>query len=69
MPVEIRDTNGGLGNIITGQGIISEEEYVDVLKAHLTQDEEKFKQYRFKRDMLNYRSRPQVNRDPVSSPP
>ena len=47
MSVEIRDTDGGLGNIITGRGIIEEGEAIDVFIGHLTQDEEKFKKYKY----------------------
>jgi hypothetical protein len=47
MPIEIKDLEGGLGNIILGRGIVTEEEFVDVLKKHLTQDKEKFKKYRY----------------------
>jgi hypothetical protein len=47
MFIEIRDLDGGLGNIIIGREIIKEEEYVDALKEHLTQDEDKFKKYRY----------------------
>ena len=46
MPIEIRDLDGGLGNIILGRGTVTEAEYVDVLKKHLTQDKAKFKKYR-----------------------
>ena len=35
------------GNIITGTGILTEEELVDALKKHLTQDEDKFNKYRY----------------------
>jgi len=47
MPIEIKDSDGGLGNIIIGRGIVTEEELVDALKKHLTQDKDKFKQYRY----------------------
>ena len=47
MPIEITDLHDGIGNIIIGQGVITEKEYVDTLKEHLTQDENKFKKYRF----------------------
>ncbi len=47
MPIEITDLHDGLGNIIIGRGVITEEEYVATLKEHLTQDENKFKKYRF----------------------
>jgi hypothetical protein len=45
MPVEIRDSDGGLGNIIIGREIIKEEELVDALKKHPTQDKEKFERF------------------------
>ena len=47
MPIEINDWDAGLGNIIHGQGIVSEQELIDVLRKHLTQDKEKFKKYRY----------------------
>jgi hypothetical protein len=47
MSFEIRDLNGGVGVIITGEGVVTEKEYVDVLVKHLTQDETKFKKYRY----------------------
>ncbi len=47
MSIEIRDVDGGLGNIITAQAIIQEEDLVEALRQHLMQDEEKFRQYRY----------------------
>ena len=47
MPMEIGDLDGGLGNLIIGRGVVTEEELVDALKGHLTQDKEKFKKYRY----------------------
>ena len=47
MPIEMRDLGGGIGVIITGQGVVSDEEWVDALVKHLTQDEDKFKKYRY----------------------
>jgi len=47
MPIEIKDLDNGLGNIITGQGIVTEEELVDALKQLLTQDKDKFRKYRY----------------------
>ena len=38
MPVEIRDVSDGLGVLITGRGLNTEKEYVDVFTKHLTQD-------------------------------
>ena len=47
MPIEIRDVSDGLGVLITGRGLITEKEYVDVLTKHLTQDSHKLKKYRY----------------------
>jgi len=47
LSIEISDSDGGLGNIIIGRKIIKDREYVDLMKKHLTQDEEKFKKYRY----------------------
>ncbi len=47
MPVEVKDVDGGLGNIIVYRGVVTKEEYLDALIKHLTQDKEKFKQYRY----------------------
>ena len=47
MPIEITDVDGGIGNIITYKGIVTEEEYLCILKKHLNQPEDKFSQYRF----------------------
>jgi hypothetical protein len=47
MAIEIRDVRDGLGVMITATGFLSEEEYLDSLRQHLTQDREKFKRYRY----------------------
>jgi hypothetical protein len=47
MPIEIRDLDNGIGVLISGTGVVTEEEFVDSHKKHLTQDEEKFKKYRY----------------------
>lgn len=47
MPIEIRDMDGGIGNLIVGAGEVTEEEYIDALKKHLTQNRDKFKKYRY----------------------
>ena len=47
MPIEIRDLGGGVGNIIIARGIVTDEELVEVLKKHLTQDKEKLGKYRY----------------------
>lgn len=45
MPIEVTDLDNGRGNLISGKGIVTEEEYVSTLTAHLTQDRNKFKKY------------------------
>ena len=47
MPIEIRDLDGGLGNLITGYGILTGMEYRNELKDHHSQDAEKFMKYRY----------------------
>lgn len=47
MSLEVIDVNEGLGNLIIGKGILTEKEYLETLTRHLTQDENKFKKYRF----------------------
>jgi len=47
LSIEIRDSDGGLGNIIIGRETIKDREFVDAMKEHLTQDEEKFKKYKY----------------------
>lgn len=47
MPIDIKDLDGGVGVIITGQGFVTEKEWVDALVEHLTQDQNKFKKYRY----------------------
>ena len=47
MPIEITDCDGGIGVIIAGRGIITDQEYTNSMKGHLTQDKEKFSKYIF----------------------
>jgi len=47
MPIEINDCDGGLGNIIECREIVTDQEFVDSFKGHLTQDKTKFAKYRF----------------------
>ena len=47
MPIEIKDSDGGLGNIIISRGILTDKEFVDALKQHLTQDKNKFRNYKY----------------------
>ena len=47
MPIEIKDSDGGIGNIIAIQGLITDQELIDAFKEHLTQDIEKFKKYKY----------------------
>ena len=45
MPVEVKDLDGGLGNLIIGREIVLEEEFIEALTRLHAQDEEKFKKY------------------------
>jgi hypothetical protein len=47
MPIIIKDVDNGRGVTITGVGIFTDQEYVDALAEHLTQDPEKYKKYRY----------------------
>ena len=47
MPLEIKDCDSGLGNIILGRGILTDYEYIKSLTEHLNQDQEKFSKYKF----------------------
>ena len=52
MPHERKDCDGGLGNIIEGRGNITDQDYIDFFKDHLTQKKENFKKYRY--SILDY---------------
>jgi hypothetical protein len=47
MSIEIRDLDGGLGNLILGSGILDDEEYLETFRKLLMQDEKIFKKYRY----------------------
>jgi len=47
MPIEIKDLDGGLGVLIFGTGVVSNDDYVDKHKKHLLQNKDKFNKYRY----------------------
>ena len=47
MSLIIKDLDNGIGSLIIGSGVITREEYVTVLKKHLSEDLEKFRKYRY----------------------
>ena len=47
MPLEIRDVDGGLGNIITGSGDLAEDEILAAYEKHFAQDAEKYAKYHY----------------------
>ena len=47
MPVEIKDCDGGIGNIIESRGRVTDQELIDSLERHLTRNKEKFKKYKY----------------------
>jgi len=47
MPIEIKDCDGGIGNVIVSRGIVTDQELIDSLKKHLSQDKEQFKNCKY----------------------
>jgi len=47
MPIDVRDLDEGLGILISGTGIVTDEEYVNSHKKYLSQDTKKLKKYRY----------------------
>jgi hypothetical protein len=47
MPIEIQDCDGGIGNIIEGRGVVTDQELIDYLKRHLSDENRKFKKYQY----------------------
>lgn len=47
MPIEIKECDGGMGNIIESRGLVTDQELIDSFKRHLTQNPEKFKTYKY----------------------
>ncbi len=50
MPIELKDTDKGLGVLITGSGIVTANEYINNFTRHLTQNRDKFRSYRYSLD-------------------
>ena len=47
MPIEIKDCDGGIGIIIESRGRLTDQEIIDSLAGHLTNDKEKFGTYKY----------------------
>ena len=47
MPVEITDLDEGRGNLVIGRGVVTGEEFVNALRSHFSQDEDKFRNYKY----------------------
>ena len=47
MPIEMKDSDNGLGVIFIGRGIVGEIEYLDLYRKHLAQDKDKYQKYRY----------------------
>lgn len=47
MPIEIQDCDGGIGNIILSRGMVTDQELIESLKNHLSQDKDKFKKCKY----------------------
>lgn len=65
MPIEIKDIDGGLGVVIIGKGIVTDQEYVGELKKHLTQEKEKFQKYRYSISDFTAVSKVEVSTDAI----
>ena len=47
MPIRIKDGDSGIGNIVESRGRVTDQDLVDSLRQHLTQDKAKFKKYKY----------------------
>lgn len=47
MSIEIRNLDGGVGNLIFGSGVINDDDYLLALRNHLMQDKTTFAKYRY----------------------
>lgn len=47
MPIETKDCDRGSGSIIVIREVVTDQELMETFKAHLTQDEGKFKKYKY----------------------
>ena len=47
MPIYIKDWDGGIGNVIEGRGVVTDQELIDSLKRHLLDEKGKFKHYKY----------------------
>jgi hypothetical protein len=47
MPIEIQDCDGGIGNIIESRGVVTDQDFIDCLEPHLSNEKEKFKKYQY----------------------
>jgi len=47
MPIEIQGCDGGIGNIISSRGMVTDQELIESLKNHLSQDKDKYKKYKY----------------------
>lgn len=65
MPIEITDCDGGIGVIIAGHGIISDQEYINSLRGHLTQGKVKFSKYKFSLSDFTEVTKVQVTNDAI----
>ena len=59
MTIETTDLDGGIGVLFAGRGILTDQEYVDIYKRHLTQDKDKFKKYKY--SLIDYSAATKVD--------
>ena len=66
MSIEIKDSDNGLGVIVTGRGVVTENEYLDSYKKHLSQDREKYQKYRYSLNDWTAATNVEVSSDAIS---
>jgi len=65
MPIDYRQVDGGLGNVITASGVVTEEEFIGFYTDFFSQDEKSLANYRFGLSVYSAVAELHVNVDSV----
>ena len=65
MPIDINDCDGGIGVRLVFRGIVTDQEYLESLKRHLTENNEKFKKYRYSLTDLSAITEANINNETI----
>ena len=65
MPIEITDIDEGRGVLINASGTLTDDEFLDSFRRHLTQDPDKFKKYRYSLTDYNKVNKLEVSTDAI----